>query len=390
MFQVNTEFEILTPTGFQDFYGLQQVTKQGLCTIITDNNTLQCAPSHRVKTPAGWKTWEEIKIGDEIFNSSGETEVVIDYDYSEEVCIFYDPVQVDGNEYITNNLVSHNCSFLGSMATLIDGKKLGVIPHGEPIRDNRQGLTTYADPEEDHIYVCCVDTSRGVDLDYSAFLVIDVTTLPYKVVARYRNNEVPSAFYPDLIYSACKHYNDAFCLVESNDVGKQVADILFLDLEYEHMFISQNMGRSGQQIGAGAGGRSKEIGLRMSKSSKRIGCMSIKSIIEMDKLIINDFLIKQELTTFVAKKASYEAEPGKHDDLVMCLVMFGWLTHQPYFKELTESDIRRSLLADNRALIEGDMLPVGFRDIGYDDHDMFGNDVDTAWEVVDQHFGRNF
>jgi hypothetical protein len=267
-----------------------------------------------------------------------------------------------------------DCDFLGSMSTLIDGKKIGSIPTFDPIAKlENDCLWIYEAAKQEGRYVMTVDSSHGKELDYSSFVVIDISELPYKMVAKYRSNEIPSIFYPEVIYRVAKTYNDAFVLVESNDVGGAVVDTLFRDLEYEHIFISETK-QNGQQIGGMFNGTNKTLGLRMTTSTKRTGCMQLKTIIEMDRLLINDFHILQEMTVFVAQKNSYAAEKGKHDDLMMCLVMFAWLTHQPYFKDLTDSDIRMHLLDSNKSLVDEDLAPFGFISGGHEFHGSYLDD----------------
>jgi Phage terminase-like protein, large subunit len=262
------------------------------------------------------------------------------------------------------------CEFLGSSMTLIDGRVLAAISTsiplntqaGEPPKANE--LWIYEAPVKNNKYVICVDTSRGQGIDYSAFVVLDVTKLPYRVSARYRDNTIPSLLYPNKIMDAAKHYNEAHVLIESNDVGAQVADIMLHDLEYEYLFMTQTKGRAGQQLGGDVGSASRQLGVKMSKGVKSQGCAGIKTIIETNNLVMNDFTIKQEFSTFVVKKQSFAADEGKHDDLVMCLVAFGWLINQDYFKELLDMDFRAELEDNNHNFIEQDMTPFGMIDDG--------------------------
>jgi len=166
--------------------------------------------------------------------------------------------------------------------------------------------------------------------------------------------------FPSIILQAARKYNDALCLVEINDIGQQVADILHHDLEYENIMTAQWRGRSGQIINAGFGGGSQQLGVRTTKQLKRVGCATLKTIVEHDRLLVNDFDIIQELTAFSVKGTSFQAEEGYHDDLVMCLVLFAWLTNQEYFKEITDIDIRKSLHDANQQALEEDILPFGF------------------------------
>jgi hypothetical protein len=252
------------------------------------------------------------------------------------------------------------CDFIGSTNTLISSSKLHCLNFISPIDNNNDGLMIYEQPIEDHLYVMAVDTARGQGLDYSAFLVVDITTSPYKVVARFRNNTISPLVYPTAIRSVCDKYNQAYCLIELNDIGAQVADILYQDLEYENVLQSVYKGRAGQVIGSGFGGSQSQMGVRTTGPVKKLGCSVLKSLIENDKLLIDDMDIIQELYTFVAKGASFEADDGHNDDLVMCLVLFAWLTRQEYFKNLTDLDIRKDIYEDEMKRIEEDILPFGF------------------------------
>ena len=88
-------------------------------------------------------------------------------------------------------------------------------------------MDVYEACQEDHDYVLTVDVARGVG-DYSAFVVIDITEFPHRVVAKFRNNEIKPMIFPNVIWEVAKSYNDAFILCEVNDVGDQVAAILNL------------------------------------------------------------------------------------------------------------------------------------------------------------------
>jgi hypothetical protein len=255
------------------------------------------------------------------------------------------------------------CEFMGSSNTLIHPNKLGALVFHEPLH-KADSVKIFKEPQPNHIYTIGVDTSRGIGNDYSAFVVIDCSIVPYQVVATFRNNTISPMLYPNVILQAARNYNNAFCIIEINDIGQQVADILHHDLEYENIMTAQWRGRAGQIVNAGFGGGSQQLGVRTTKQLKRVGCATLKTIIENDKLEISDFDILQELTAFAVKGNSYQAEEGFNDDLVMCLVLFAWLTNQEYFKELTDIDIRKRLHSDNEQALEEDVLPFGFFDDG--------------------------
>ena len=262
-------------------------------------------------------------------------------------------------------LQEFECSFLGSIDTLVSPTKLQVIPTMDPISSSG-GLDVYEQPEKRHNYAVTVDVARGGSNDYSAFVVVDISNIPYKVVAKYRSNEIKPLALPEVVFQVCKAYNDAYVMVEINDVGGQIADALHYDLEYENVIMTQMRGRLGQIVGSGFGDKATDLGVRTTKAVKRIGCSNLKQLVESDKLIIPDFDIIVELSNFVAKGSSFEAEEGATDDLVMCLVLYAWLTDQNYFKEITDDDIRRRLYQSQQKMIEEDMAPFGFMDDGLD------------------------
>jgi hypothetical protein len=269
------------------------------------------------------------------------------------------------------------CDFLGSADTLISPSKLQCIPFNDPIRSNA-GLDVYERAEEDHEYIITVDVARGIGGDYSAFIVFDITTLPYKIVAKYRNNEIKPVLFPSVIFQVAKEYNNPYILVEVNDVGDLIAATLNYDLEYPNVLMCAMRGRAGQIVGQGFSGNKTQLGVKMSVTVKKIGCSNLKAIIEEDKLLFNDFQIFQELTTFVQKKQAWEADEGYHDDLVMCMVLFAWLVMQEYFKEMTDQDIRRRIYEEQRNQIEQDMAPFGFIDDGMGD-DTFVDADGSFW-----------
>ena len=274
------------------------------------------------------------------------------------------------------------CDFLGSADTLISPAKLQTIPFADPIKSNA-GLDIYERVEKDHEYIITVDVARGIGGDYSAFLVFDITTMPYKIVAKYRNNEIKPILFPSVIFQICKEYNNPYVLVEVNDIGDSIAATLNYDLEYPNVLMCAMRGRAGQVVGQGFSGTKTQLGVKMSVTVKKIGCSNLKAIIEEDKLIFNDFQIFQELTTFVQKKQAWEADEGYHDDLVMCMVLFAWLVMQEYFKEMTDQDIRRRIYDEQRNQIEQDMAPFGFLDDGMGD-DTFVDGDGNLWEYGDK------
>tara|TARA_B100001094_G_C18192862_1_gene808494 strand:- start:995 stop:2623 length:1629 start_codon:yes stop_codon:yes gene_type:complete len=274
----------------------------------------------------------------------------------------------------------YECDFLGSSNTLISTTKIKELVWKRPLRRHQGGLTIYEDPKPRNQYVITVDVSRGIGKDYSAFTVINVTDFPYKVSAKYQNNEISPMLFPNVIYETASHFNQAMVLVEVNDIGEQVGAILYNDLEYEDLIMTEHGGRNGQRVSSGFG-KNVYYGLRMTGNVKKIGMANLKTMVESNKLIVEDVDIISEMSTFVQKRNSYEAEDGYHDDLMMCLVIFGWLSNQEYFKELTNMDIRRKLEREREDEMLEATLPPGFVVRG-DEDEVFTDDEGNSWHIV--------
>ena len=272
------------------------------------------------------------------------------------------------------------CEFLGSIDTLITPSKLKTLAYRTPIQSNA-GLDLYVKPQKDHTYMITADVSRGTSNDYSAFVVVDVTQVPYKVVAKYRDNEIKPLLFPHKIHSVAKAYNKAFVLIEVNDIGEQVASSMQFDLEYDNLVMASMRGRAGQIMGGGFSGGRAQLGVRTTKAVKKTGCSNLKQIIEDNKIIIEDYDIINELSTFIVKGSSFEADEGCTDDLVACLFIFAWATDQQYFKELTDNDIRKTMMREQQDALEQDMAPFGFIVDGLED--------DNIGEMTDE-YGTRF
>jgi len=284
--------------------------------------------------------------------------------------------------------VEFECEFLGSVDTLIAASKLRTLVYDNPIQRNA-GLDIYEPSKENHDYVMTVDVARGVGEDYSAFVVVDITEFPHRVVAKYRNNDIKPMLFPNIIYEVAKNYNSAFILCEVNDIGDQVASILQYDLEYQNLLMCSMRGRAGQIVGQGFSGKKTQLGVKMSKTVKKVGSLNLKTLIEEDKLIFNDYEIISELTTFISKHNSFEAEEGCNDDLAMCLVIYAWLVQMDYFKELTDQDVRKRLYEEQKNQIEQDMAPFGFMDDGLGG-DSFTDTEGDRWFKADEYGDRSF
>ena len=284
------------------------------------------------------------------------------------------------------------CEFLGSIDTLISSTKLKTLAYRTPLQSHSK-LDIYEKPEEGHTYVLTADVSRGTTNDYSAFIVFDVTEVPYKIVAKFRDNEIKPLIFPGKIYDVARAYNQSYVLIEVNDIGEQVATTLQFDLEYDNLIMGSMRGRAGQILGAGFSGGRAQLGVRTTKAVKKIGCSNLKQLIEDNKLIVEDYDCINELSTFIVKGASHTADDGCNDDLVACMFLFAWATDQTYFKELTDSDVRNIMMREQQEALEQDMAPFGFIVTGLEDENI-GQMVDeygTKWSpIVRQDFNTDW
>jgi len=309
-----------TPNGLNHFYKTCEGAKDG-------NNGYVFIEVPWQKVPGRDDNWKQ------------ETLAAMDYDY-----------QKFAQEF--------ECQFLGSSGTLIEGSRLKCMVWKDPIAE-KENMRIYEYPKKGHTYVIVADVSRGKGLDYSAFQVLDVTEMPYKLVASYRDNMVTPIDYAEVIHGVHKMYGETYILIEINDIGEQVSEILHYDYEVETLLYTESAGRSGKRISAGFG-RAVDKGIRTTRAVKSIGCNMMKLMIEQDQLIVHDFFTINELSTFSRRGASYEAESGAHDDLVMCLVLFGWLTDQSFFKEITDINTMQALRQRNEEDLAESLLPIGF------------------------------
>lgn len=272
-----------------------------------------------------------------------------------------------------------DAEFLGSANTLISPNILKILAFIDPLSKHYDSaLSVYEEPQPGRNYFIVADVSRGVGVDASAFLVYDVTEMPYKVVAAYKNNLIEPILYPEIIYQVAKSYGEAFVMIEINDNGQQIADILHQDLEYENIVYTTVKGRAGQIMGAGFA-QNTQRGVRTTKQVKRLGCVNMKTMIEKQQIILNDFHVINELSTFIHKGNGYEAESGAHDDLVMCIVLLAWATTQTFFKELTDTDFRAKILAEREKMWEDEVLPFAFYDDGQPENVMQINKQNEYW-----------
>ena len=374
----NTEYTILTTYGFETFHGIRKtVSNNNLKFVFSDNTSIITTLNHRFVSSNNTIIASTVSIGDVLSNK-----VIIDIINDNTNMVMYDILETESHSYIANGINNHNCEFLGSSGSLLNATALKelIAATQEPIARNDY-LTQYEQPIKDHIYFLIADVSHGKGLDYSAFSVIDVTTIPYRQICVYRNNRITPADYASVIKHVGDLYNKAYVLVESNDLGGQVTYILRVEYDYENLLSTESAGRAGKKLSAGFG-NSVEDGIRTTVSTKRIGCQVLKLLLEQHKLILWDKNTIKELQTFSKSGESYEAEPGFHDDLVMGLVMFSYITQDAYFKDISNGDVVSQLRDLEEDEVTDDLVPFGIVTSAADflepRYVKLGNDK-TAW-----------
>lgn len=349
----NKRFQILTENGFKDFDGVIQKFAPNYIEIgFSDNTKLLCSHNHLIKINNRFIRANNLKPKQIIGNKG-----VVYIKHIDAPIALYDAINVrDTNSYYTNGIISHNCQFQGSAQTLVDGKFIATIPYMNPIAE-KNGLCVFKKPEFDHRYCITVDVARGRGLDYSAFIVYDISKMPYEVVCTYKNNKISPIDYPTLLNEIGRKYNEAILCIESNDIGESIANELWYNIEYDNMIWTKN-----EEIA-----NNGFVGVRTTKSLKRKGCATIKEIIEGGQLIINDYRIIEELNGYVAQKGSYSAQDTSiNDDLCSCLFIFGWLTNQTYFEDISGNNTTDKLMESFREEVD-DYVPTIFYDDGQPD-----------------------
>lgn len=365
-----SSIQILTPTGFRPFTGIERYWHETSRVIsFSDGTIVNAADLHRFICDDGREIFgKDIDIGLSLMGKDVTSNLEGSANW------FYDPINVGNGAVYTHDggLVSHN-SFHGTGTTLINADNLLGMKAEHPLSTNN-GVNVYAEPVLEHNYVMTVDVAKGRGQDYSTFTVFDVSEKPFTVVATFRSNLMSPLLFPDIIYKCAKMYNSAYIVVESNDQGSVVCNGLYYDLEYENMYVESTV-----KTGA--------LGLTTTKKTKRIGCSNLKDLIEQKKLIIVDADMISELSTFSAVGSSYEATDGNHDDTVMTLVIFSWFVATDIFTSIANIDLKSMLYSERLQMIEEDIVPIGSLGDMEDHSKRYEVDKDgIPWETAGNEF----
>jgi len=266
-----------------------------------------------------------------------------------------------------------DCLFMGSSTSLLNNKTLENLLRKSPILIDDEGIKVFKEPEDGQEYIMTVDVSHGLGGDYHSFSIVNLTSDPHEVVCTFKNNIMSTLYYPHFIYKYATHFNEAFVLVEINDLGNQVANTLYYDLEYENL-LTTTREKATQTIGF-TSNESLRMGVRTDKKSKSIGCSNAKELIQKNRITLNDESLINEFGTFVPKGGSYAADSGANDDQVMTIVIYAWAMTQPYFMDLANQDVRKKLINQIKEERDSNIMPFGIIDNGV--HDAFDGNFDS-------------
>lgn len=340
--------EILIKNGNGEYVNFRGVRKtihpNYLQLTLTSGNIIRCSLNHQFIIDDKVKLAFEINEGDRL----SPTECVFYCEFITEEIELYDPVEVNDTHsfYHDNDIISHNCDFIGSSQTLISSDVLLGLQARDPIKtwhDTRY----YDEPVPGHSYIMTVDVSKGRGQDYSTFTVFDVTDNTFTMSCVYRSNIISPLMFPEYIMRAAKAYNNALVVIENNDAGQVVCNSLYYDYEYDNTFVSSAVKNNG-------------IGVTMTKRVKRIGCSNLKDLIERGRLQICDCDCINELSAFEPKGDSYAASGSMHDDLVMNMVLFAWFVSTDVFNSMTDHSLKDLLYSEKIREMEEDLPPFGF------------------------------
>ena len=115
------EINVLSQNGFKKIkaIGITSENSEKIC-VKTEDFELTGSPSHRVKYQNKWQYLSDIRIGDSVNTKKG-VQKIIDVSFDEHKEDLWD-IEVDGHEYYSNGILSHNSSLLESFEYTLYGK----------------------------------------------------------------------------------------------------------------------------------------------------------------------------------------------------------------------------------------------------------------------------
>lgn len=353
MIKYNTKgYKIETPLGYMDFKGISYNGKKEIWKVTVENGFyIEASQDHTFYINEEKRKLKDLQVGWKLNTTEGlQTIKSIDNTGVEEET--YDIIHVDNTKhtFFANGIETSNCKFLGSAPTLVDPDILEALG-STTVRDATElkyngALKVFETPKDDAMYIMGVDSASGNGGDYSVVQVLKLTT-EYEIeqVAVFRSNTMSYAMYSEACIGISKYYNECFMLVENNDIGSNVANMIWNDYEYDNILNTDGMG--------------KPIGTRATKKSKLDANMLLKRFMENSWLTIRDELTLKELSQYEEVTPNvFKGPRSGHDDCVTALLWALYFVSTPFFdaKDLSVKSIDAKFLLSQK--IEEEYTPV--------------------------------
>lgn len=324
MFKENTRYKILTPSGFQDFKGIQILSRSGYRFECDNGRFCEVSTGHKFVVNGQVVMSDDVMVGD-ILEYKGLPVTVIKVVLLDESEVF-DIIEVSGgNIYYGNDFLHHNCDFIGSSNTIIEGETLKRLFNNK-VEPNFLGqedkFRIWEKPERGAKYVLGVDTAKGVGSDYSVIQVLkilSITPVKMKQVAVWEDNFTDVYKFTETVNRMSYYYNNAYMMVENNGESSVVANRLWWDYENENLINT--------------GGKNKDLGIRATTVTKPQAVLLMKKLIEDGSIEIIDSTTIDQLTDFQDLGNSKFACVNCNDDCVSALYWAVYILEQEVFEE---------------------------------------------------------
>jgi len=389
-FKVNNRFEIMTPSGFQPFGGMRCLNKTSIYTITFSNGkTLKCSDNHPFMLDGEKILASDLVVGSKISSVDNQYVDVVSIEYADMDTTLYDIVEVGGgNIFNVDGVVSHNCDFISSGYTVVDGSVLEWYKETyitEPVEkrgfDANYWIWDYPNYEKD--YVVVADVARGDGADYSAFHVIDVESV--EQVAEYRG-KIETKQYGAFLTSVATEWNNALLVIENANIGWAVIQEA-IDRNYQNLYYSyRELGYVDDDIHLRRGWdlKLKEDmvpGFSMTQRTRPLIVSKLDTYMREKVPIIHSKRLIDELFVFIWNGSKAEAQRGYNDDLVISFSTGLWVRDTALKLRKQGMDLTRSTLG-SIIKISGDKGVYsnnGYQQNPYLMKDIRGNDVDLSW-----------
>lgn len=363
---VQNRYKILAKSGFVDFDNIVSTGVKNTLKFTTENGIyVEVSEEHIFFVNGKSVIAKTLKVGDILETKNGVSKIKkIEYGVSE----VYDVLETDTHTYYANNVLHHNCEFVGSTYTLISASGMKAMKPGtvEEIRDGK--LRIYKPPQENHQYIMTVDASKDGE-DAFAVQVVDVTDFNFEQVAC-ADLQIDYLLMPEFLNEWCEWYNQPYLIIENNEgAGQSCADVMYQTYEYENLHFDKAQGRNKKK---------KYPGFRTTSKTRKQILLTMKLFVENSKLKVNDLRTIKEFQRFILINNKYQADTGTHDDMVMSLAMvFVPFCDMKNFEDMKQLVEHLYADEDNEQKISfSELLTIGSFDAGTDEdyEDMISED----------------